>query len=139
MEQGKKIPSRLEPVDGDDQQGDAGRKWMPRVVGEMGDCGCCEGAGWLQMRTPAACSASARDSQSEDYAGCATTTKARTPPASQRSGGDDGGWLDTVSHFAATPYKPTHTLPHRTTHQLALHTPSHAPVLASASLGPGIT
>jgi hypothetical protein len=53
--QWEKFPSRVEAGDGDNQLVDAGRNGMPRVVGEMGDCGGMEGVGWLQMRTHASC------------------------------------------------------------------------------------
>lgn len=49
MLQGEKIPSRVDAGDGNGQQVDAGRNGMPRVVGEMRDCGGMEGVGvgWL--------------------------------------------------------------------------------------------
>lgn len=55
MLQWEEFPSRVEAGDGDNQLVDAGRNGMPRVVGEMGDCGGMEGVGWLQMRTHASC------------------------------------------------------------------------------------
>jgi len=46
--QGEKIPSRvLMRVMEITSLFDAGRNGMPRVVGEMGDCGGMEGVGWL--------------------------------------------------------------------------------------------
>jgi len=66
MLQGEKIPSRKELGDGDDQQGDAGRNGMRRVVREMGDCGVAKVL-WLAANENASCVLCllARDSQSE--------------------------------------------------------------------------
>ena len=94
--QGEKNPSRVDAGDGNDQQVDAGRNGMPRVVGEMRDCGGMDGVGWLQMRTHASCVLCllARD------------RKFRRS-SSERQAGDHGGWLarpttSKVSHIAAT-------------------------------------
>jgi hypothetical protein len=78
------------------------------VVGEMGDCGCCEGVGWLQMRTHASqlLCLLARD---KPIRRTLTDRSCHQASAKAAAAMMEMAGLTSVSHFAVTPYRHTHT------------------------------